>query len=699
MAGIDIDLRSRALRDRLLGEVLAGSDGRRYPLGECLGEGGQGWIFRATWNGSIDVVVKVLRPDVQSRDALMRFRREATILRTMAQQPAPNPHVVRYFDHASAVLSMPGKEEAWTFPFTVLEYVDGETLSDALAREQGLGLGLARARRMLRHMVLALRDVHAQNIVHRDLKPSNVLIDTAHGRGSREIAKVTDFGLAKVFDDSLNRTASLAGATVGYAPPEQFERGNPRVCKATDVFSLAAIVFEMLTGEPCFAVSDPMLVLHHLNSGKRPTLTQRRDRLPNELRSRTDVIEALDGVLNHALATSPDARYPTVTLFHDAVEAALSLLGPTSTAHLSDRPVTPTAAPSGPRLVASTPHYRGVSGEGMTMPAPPETLSVGLPEDKPPPARLPTTPPMSHVDTAAQLTWRVACPQVTARPFRSIALSADGTHAAAIGVDGLLLWDGRSWTRAELPRFVAPATVHALAWFGHHLVVAGASSTVHLRAPDGAYAPFTFGVPGLVFHGAYADAFGALLAGEQLSHGGSIGAVAMMHLGPGGMLSLGCAVSREAAPLRAVTRLDTVVVACGDGGTVAALRGGALQVTQLRAHALLAIVFAGEGAAFLVGAGGYVFRLTAELEASSEPVQTLRDLFAVARGWDGSLYAGGEDRRVLRREPAGWVRAGATGGVAGANVRALSAAHGTVTAFLDDGSILQGQDRGASQRP
>ncbi len=687
--GADLDQRLTSLRDALPGQTLAGSGGRRYPLGRRLGEGGQGWIFRATWNGSVDVIVKVLRPDVVTKDALARFEREAAVLRTMSQQSAPNPHVVRYYDHATATLTVPGTQETWTFPFTVLEYVEGETLADTLAREQGRGLGVDRSRTILRHMVLALRDVHAQNIIHRDLKPSNVLIETRNGR---EIAKVTDFGLAKVFDDSLHRTAALAGATVGYAPPEQFEKGNPRVGKATDVFSLAAIVFEMFTGEPCFPFSDPLMVLHSLLQGNRPTFAKMRDRLPRELRNRADLVEALDAVLARALATAPGDRYPTVTHFQDAIEDSLATLAASATLRLSERPAN-LMSERMPRAHATGAGAGPVSGDAATQLGDPNNLSaryeaiVSAPGKDPSPARPASRPEPPH--------WQVTTTPVWPRPLRTLALSPDGKNAVGVGPDGLGVWNGRGWMRIDLPRFVAPATVEALAWFGNHLVVAGASSTLSLRSPDGNYTPITFAIPGLVFHGAYADAVGVILVGEQVAHGGPVGVIATMNLQQGGLLALGWVTTGHPSPLRAAVRLGTTIVACGDHGTVASFREGRITTAQLCPQPLLALAPAGDGAAIAVGGGGFVFHVTPTLEGRLDPVQTTRGLTAVTRGVDGVLYCGGEERRVLRREASGWARVGipsGAGGTPSATVRALSAnaGPGSVTAFCDDGSVIEG---------
>jgi serine/threonine-protein kinase len=239
------------LRDSLAGRVLRGSGDVTYHLRECIGEGGQGWVFRANWDdpsGHV-VIVKVLRPDVVATEALKRFKREADVLRMLSTQGRPNPYIVRFYDHAIAQVPSPYGAEPLTLPFTVLEYVDGTTLEKVLGDQKGRGLPAERTRRLLRQICQALDVVHAQKVVHRDLKPSNILLATEAGT---EIAKVTDFGLVKLVEMNLQRTAALAGASLGYAPPEQYEQGNQRVGPRTDVFSLAAVAYEMLSGKPAF---------------------------------------------------------------------------------------------------------------------------------------------------------------------------------------------------------------------------------------------------------------------------------------------------------------------------------------------------------------------------------------------------------------------------------------------------------------
>ena len=251
------------LRDRLTGRVLQGSGGVQYYLRELIGEGGQGWVFRANWDepDGFVVIVKVLRPDAVSSDALSRFQREAEVLRLLSQQARPNPYIVRFFDHAIANMPSPIGGEPLVLPFTVLEYVNGASLEKLLETTPNQGLPLDRARRILKQVTQALEAVHLQKVVHRDLKPSNILLANEAGL---EIAKVTDFGLVKLVDPNLRSTVTLAGASIGYAPPEQYEKGNQRVSARTDVFSLAAIAFELLTGRMAFPFRDgdnPLIVM------------------------------------------------------------------------------------------------------------------------------------------------------------------------------------------------------------------------------------------------------------------------------------------------------------------------------------------------------------------------------------------------------------------------------------------------------
>jgi serine/threonine-protein kinase len=663
----------RGLSEALVGQVLPGSEGRLYPLRELIGEGGQGWVFRATWNGSVDVVVKVLRPDVASADSLGRFRREADVLRMLSQQPSPNPHVVRFFDHAYARVRVATQGPWWDVPFTVLEYVDGETLERALARAQPSGVGLERARRILRHVVLALHDVHARGVIHRDLKPSNILLTSA---GGREIAKVTDFGLAKLLAPGLERTTHLAGATLGYAPPEQFEDGNRRVASATDVFSLAAIFYEMVTGLPAFPINPnahPLLVIVRILEEARPALARVRDRLPRELAERPDVVAAVDIELARALSPDPSDRHRTVTELLDSVERALASMS---------------AAPS-------LPVNRGSSEVIVRSSHPPDFgMAATMHADAPVAGSMSSTAQMAdgilpanrRVAEASTLEWR--CITRLPSPDTLCAIAARANGGRAVGV-GRAVWQWRkgAWTPLDLPAGVRPESIHAIAWHGDRLVLAASGPIVCTLEDEAGPMVWRVGSPDLVFYAAFADAEGIVLAGERATHAGPLGVVAEMpHSGPNGLRLVDVP---RCGPLRGVTRLPAGILACGDAGAVVLVAPG--QSPRLTSacpaplHALLAMT---DGTAIAVGGGGFVFRLWSTLDAQLETIQTTRDLFALSRGPEGAPWCAGDAGRVLRRDAQGWVRMGVRG--ADARVRALHASGHRVLAFCEDGSVFEG---------
>src|SRR5271156_7246050 len=115
------DRRLMALRDALAGQVVHGH-ATSYHLRERIGEGGQGWVFKANWDepSGLVVIVKVLRPDAVNNEALRRFEREAEVLRLLSHG-RPNPHIARFFDHALAQVKSPLGGAPIALPFTVLE--------------------------------------------------------------------------------------------------------------------------------------------------------------------------------------------------------------------------------------------------------------------------------------------------------------------------------------------------------------------------------------------------------------------------------------------------------------------------------------------------------------------------------------------------------------------------------------------------
>jgi serine/threonine-protein kinase len=677
----------RGLTETLLGQVLPGSEGRRYPLQQLIGEGGQGWVFKATWNGSVDVVVKVLRPDAATKEHLVRFQREAHVLRMLSQQATPNPHVVRFFDHAYAHIEVAASGKAWDLPFTVLELVEGETLEKALEGARPPGLGLERARRILRHIVLALQDVHAQNVVHRDLKPSNILLTKL---GSREIAKVTDFGLAKLLDPGMQRTTQLVGATVGYAPPEQFEEGNRRVGRHTDVFSLAAIFYELVTGQAAFPFppnAHPLIVLARILTEKRPAFARVMQALPPELAERPDVVAALDVEMARALSPEPSQRHPTVTDLYTAIEGALEAL--------SNAPSLPLGRPSAEIIIRASALPAPLSEDPGIVP----TVRAGSVGKVAPATRAPrpTTASGASIDTSTAVffTWQCVTTSLGAGTFHAIAVSSAGGRAVALGAQGPVQWTRGQWARLDVPAGVDTSPVRAVGWLEDSVLLAGASSIVVAIEPGAPPKTWKIDAPGVSFHGIFADPAGVVLTGERPVAAVPTGVVAEILLGTRGGSAWGLTDVPGTGPLRAGVRLGPGILACGDGGMLASVpsSGDRPRARKVCEPQLVAVTALEDGTAAAVGGGAFTFRVWPTLDVQLEGTQTQRDLFALAQGPGGAVFSAGASGRVLRREARGWIRVGADG--TSGRVLALHASGHRLLAFCDDGSVFEGAPRRA----
>jgi eukaryotic-like serine/threonine-protein kinase len=173
----------------------------RYDVGEKLGEGGMGVVYRA-WDARLErvVAIKVLRPHIADEvDQRLRFRREARTLAALS-----NDHIVR----------VNGYDEAADDAFLVMEFIDGGSLQQATRSRAPLTWDATRA--YLIPVCEALVYAHAEGVVHRDLTPANILIEQGTGR-----VVATDFGLARIARGSNTITATRASR-----PLRSNERGR-----------------------------------------------------------------------------------------------------------------------------------------------------------------------------------------------------------------------------------------------------------------------------------------------------------------------------------------------------------------------------------------------------------------------------------------------------------------------------------------
>jgi serine/threonine protein kinase/WD40 repeat protein len=263
-----------------------------YLLLRLLGEGGFGLVYEAEQCIPIQrrVAIKVLRPDCKTRDLLARFEQERQALAIMN-----HPHIARIYDAG---------ETADGRPFIAMELVDGLTI------DRYAGTLDAREKvSLMRDVCRAVAHAHHKGVIHRDLKPSNILITTT-AEGTAE-PRVIDFGIAKALDGPLvskvmfTRIRQVVG-TPGYMSPERIHTSQipASADTRTDVFSLGAILWELLTGMTPVQTVDA--------TGTRVDLPDSKS-VPAELRWIAEM--ATDAVT--------ERRYPTADILADDLTAWL----------------------------------------------------------------------------------------------------------------------------------------------------------------------------------------------------------------------------------------------------------------------------------------------------------------------------------------------------------------------------------------
>jgi serine/threonine-protein kinase len=270
----------------VIGEVIGS-----YRIAGLLGKGGMGEVYLAEHPViGQRVAVKVLLPKYSDNaEVVARFFQEAR-----AAAMVKNPGIVRVFDvgrHASS-----GRA------YIVMEYIEGEVLARRIQRLGRLTEGAAL--RVARQVASALAAAHERGIVHRDLKPDNIfIVGDAEVTGGERV-KVVDFGVAKLAAQANSSVRTRTGHFVGspaYMAPEQC-RGGAQIDGRADVYALACMVLEMLSGRaPYHGMAMPDVVAQKLY-GASP---QPRTLAP-------EVSAALEAVLTRALAHDPAARTPSM---------------------------------------------------------------------------------------------------------------------------------------------------------------------------------------------------------------------------------------------------------------------------------------------------------------------------------------------------------------------------------------------------
>ena len=288
-----------------------------YTIDRELGKGGMATVYLAQDKKHDRVVaLKVLHPDLAASLGPDRFLREIKLAARLN-----HPHILPLFDSG----------EADGFLYYVMPYVEGESLRERLDREQQLSI--EESVHHGRAIASALDYAHRQNIVHRDIKPENVMLYEGE-------AMVMDFGIAKAVSAAGSETLTQTGMMIGtpaYVSPEQ-AAGETNLDGKSDQYSLACVVYEMITGERPFAGATPQAIM-----------AKRFSETPKPLRAiRSTVPESVEKAVSRAMSTDSDKRYLTTAQFGQAL-ASGNLVTPTNTEAL------PVAAVSAAKSVAVLP--------------------------------------------------------------------------------------------------------------------------------------------------------------------------------------------------------------------------------------------------------------------------------------------------------------------------------------------------------
>jgi len=268
--------------------LTTGAEVAGYRIDGVLGRGGMGTVYEATQLSLQRVVaLKVLAPHLSGDESFReRFRREATL-----QAGLEHAHVVTVYESGET-------EEGLFIATRLVRGTDLRRLIDG-------GIAPTRALSILEQAASALDAAHAAGLVHRDVKPQNILV------AEHDVAYLADFGLVRdTARGRVTRVGEYAG-TLDYVSPEQI-RGEPATARS-DLYALAAVLYECLSGEVPFARDTEAALLYAHLEEPPPKLTARRAELPH----------ALDGVVARGLAKEPADRFESATELVAAARRAL----------------------------------------------------------------------------------------------------------------------------------------------------------------------------------------------------------------------------------------------------------------------------------------------------------------------------------------------------------------------------------------
>jgi serine/threonine-protein kinase len=260
----------------------------RYVIEQELGAGGMATVYLAhDVKHDRKVALKVLRPELAAVIGAERFLNEIKVTANLQ-----HPHILPLHDSG----------EAESFLYYVMPYVEGDTLRDKLEREKQLGIEDAIA--ITRGVAAALDYAHRQGVIHRDIKPENILIHDGQ-------PLVADFGIALAVSHAGGNRLTETGLSIGtphYMSPEQ-AMGDRELDARSDVYSLGAMLYEMLTGDPPYTGSTAQAIVAKVITEKATSVTAIRDTVPAHVAA----------AIQKALAKLPADRFPSAAQFAETL--------------------------------------------------------------------------------------------------------------------------------------------------------------------------------------------------------------------------------------------------------------------------------------------------------------------------------------------------------------------------------------------
>lgn len=321
--------------------------GGRFQIGEPLGQGGMGVVYHGLdTQTQAKVAIKLLKPELvtSNREMVERFIREAEALRRL--------------NHPNIVKMLASVDEGDRH-YLIMEYMSGGSLADLL-RTQPEGMSIERALRIGLELADALTRAHHLKIIHRDIKPANVLL------AEDGTPRLTDFGIARISDESRMTGSGMVVGTFAYLSPEACE--GRELDGRTDIWAFGVMLYEMLTGRKPFDESTTAATITAILMKTPPDLYELRPDAP----------PALVTLIERMLAKNRDERIGSIRQVGAEIEAILEGRTTNLTATEKMEPYEPITPPPSSRFATPTPLDGPTTlGEKVTPSQPAAPIKVG----------------------------------------------------------------------------------------------------------------------------------------------------------------------------------------------------------------------------------------------------------------------------------------------------------------------------------